>query len=87
MSDTGHEKKGPLAGRWKKVTTDPCADKYPQGITFAASTYRGSRGQGQGMVWWDAGIYRVEGPDTLVLSVASSSSASVQVAGAHAPLA
>ncbi|MDM0109654.1 hypothetical protein QTH97_32370 [Variovorax sp. J22R24] len=71
MSDTGQEQQGPLVGRWEKVTTHACAEKYPQGITFSTGTYRGTRGPGQGMVWWDAGIYRVEGPQTLLLSVAT----------------
>lgn len=60
-----------LVGTWHKVTTDPCAEKYPATITFSTGTYRGSRGPGQGMVWWDAGIYRLEGPRALVLSVAT----------------
>jgi hypothetical protein len=60
-----------LAGEWTKVTTAPCGAKYPATIAFAASTYRGARGPSQGMVWWDAGIYRLESPQTLVLSVAT----------------
>jgi hypothetical protein len=60
-----------LAGRWKKVGDAPCAAKYPDTITFAESTYRGVRGASQGMVWWDAGIFRVEGTDTLVVSTAT----------------
>jgi hypothetical protein len=60
-----------LTGEWTKVTTAPCAAKYPATIAFAASTYRGARGPSQGMVWWDAGIYRLEAPQTLVLSVAT----------------
>ena len=60
-----------LAGEWMKVTSDPCAEKYPATIVFAASTYRGARGPSQGMVWWDAGIYRLEGPHTLVVSTAT----------------
>jgi hypothetical protein len=28
-------------------------------LTFATGTYRGTRGEGQGFVQWDAGIYRV----------------------------
>ncbi len=60
-----------LTGAWNKITTDACADKYPAAITFAASTFRGTRGATQGMIWWDAGIYRLEGPRTLLLSVAT----------------
>ncbi|HEX2457853.1 MAG TPA: hypothetical protein VHI99_29415 [Vicinamibacterales bacterium] len=60
-----------LTGEWTKVTTASCAAKYPATIAFAGSTYRGARGPSQGMVWWDAGIYRLEGSQTLVLSVAT----------------
>jgi len=60
-----------LTGTWSKITTAACADKYPATITFAASTFRGTRGATQGMIWWDAGIYRLEGPRTLLLSVAT----------------
>jgi hypothetical protein len=60
-----------LIGTWIKVTTDPCADKYPATLTFSTGTYRGARGPGQGMVWWDAGIYRLENPRTLVVGTAT----------------
>jgi hypothetical protein len=60
-----------LIGTWHKITAEPCADKYPATIMFSTGTYRGARGPGQGMVWWDAGIYRLEGPQRLVLSVAT----------------
>ena len=61
-----------LVGSWTKATKDACADKYPQTLTFSAgTTYRGARGPDQGMVLWDAGIYRLEGPTTLVVGTAS----------------
>ena len=49
-----------MVGTWTKTTAAACADKYPATITFSTGTYRGMRGPGQGMVWWDAGIYRLE---------------------------
>jgi hypothetical protein len=60
-----------LAGRWRKVTTDAALDQYPAFLTFAEDTYLGARGEGQMMIWWDAGIYRVTDPLTLVLSTAT----------------
>ena len=60
-----------LAGTWHKVSTQACAEKYPATITFSTGTYRGVRGPDQGMVWWDAGIYRLEGSRRLMLSVAT----------------
>jgi hypothetical protein len=71
MSDIETELPGPLIGRWEKLPAMPCAEKYPYIITFSKGTYRGARGPGQGMVWWDAGIYRLEGPRTLMLTVAT----------------
>jgi hypothetical protein len=67
----GGEKGEGLVGSWAKATEDACADKYPQTLTFSTSTYRGARGPGQGFVQWDAGIYRIEGPTTLVVGTAS----------------
>lgn len=61
----------PLMGRWRKVTTDPCAAAYPATLSFAAGTYRGERAPEQGMIQWDAGIYRLEGPRKLVVGTAT----------------
>jgi hypothetical protein len=60
-----------LTGTWRKITTSACATKYPETIRFDVSTYLGARGKDQGVVWWDAGIYRLEDEGTLVLSTAS----------------
>ena len=60
-----------LVGVWKKVDTSSCAERYPETVSFAAGVYRGARGSGQGMIWWDAGIYRVEGQNTLVVGTAT----------------
>lgn len=60
-----------LVGTWKKVGAPSCADKYPETISFQTGTYRGTRGAGQGMIWWDAGIYRIEGSNTLVVGTAT----------------
>lgn len=72
MTDASEERqREELVGTWRKITAEPCAEKYPATITFSTGTYRGARGPGQGMVWWDAGIYRREGPRVLLLSVAT----------------
>jgi hypothetical protein len=71
LAEVGRGMPATLTGTWSKTTTAACAEKYPATISFAASTYRGARGPQQGMVWWDAGIYRLEDPQTLVLSVAT----------------
>jgi hypothetical protein len=60
-----------IVGTWTKTTTAACADKYPARLTFSTGTYRGTRGPGQGMVWWDAGIYRLKDDNTLVVGTAT----------------
>src|SRR5262249_34592387 len=70
VADTREHASG-LVGTWLKTTTAACADKYPATLTFSAGTYRGSRGPGQGLIWWDAGIYRVEDTRTLVVGTAN----------------
>ena len=60
-----------LIGTWKKIGAAACAAKYPETINFSTGTYRGTRGVGQGLISWDAGIYRIEGPKTLVVGTAS----------------
>jgi nicotinate-nucleotide pyrophosphorylase len=38
-----------LAGAWAKSRAPSCADKYPDTLTFAAGTYRGTRGTTPGL--------------------------------------
>jgi hypothetical protein len=78
MADN-HKQAPRLAGTWTKATTDACADKYPATLTFSTGTYRGTRGSGQGMVWWDAGIYRLEDPKTLVIGTATDELVTYQI--------
>ena len=70
MADT-HESSQQMVGTWTKTTTAACADKYPATLTFSTGTYRGMRSPDQGMVSWDAGIYRLEDPRTLVVGTAT----------------
>ena len=75
-----HEQARSMIGTWTKTTTAACADKYPATITFSTGTYRGTRGPGQGMVWWDAGIYRLEDTSTLVVGTATDELVTYQIA-------
>jgi hypothetical protein len=68
-----------LQGHWRKVSTDASPDRYPAEVTFEEARYSGSRGENQGMIWWDAGIYRLDDPRTLVLSTASDELVSYDV--------
>jgi hypothetical protein len=61
-----------LSGTWRKAAdAPPCADRYPATLSFGPGTYRGTRGEEQGFIWWDAGTYRVEDATQLRLSVAT----------------
>jgi hypothetical protein len=60
-----------LIGRWRKQPGDPCADRYPEEISFSEARYLGTRGADQGMIWWDVGIYRLDDPTTLTISTAT----------------
>jgi hypothetical protein len=73
MASESSREPGPLTGRWWRETTDECAGRYPAEVSFApGTTYLGTRGADQGMVVWDAGIYRLEEDDrALVVSTSS----------------
>jgi hypothetical protein len=62
----------PLVGDWLKVDGDPGTEIYPEHLHFAEGTYLGQRGASQaGLMWWDAGIYRLDRADELMLSTAN----------------
>jgi len=71
MSHTSPEAGPELIGHWTKVESPPCADVYPETVTFATGTYRGGRGEGQGFVRWDAGIHRIDERGRLVIGTAT----------------
>ena len=58
-------------GRWQKRTTAACAAEYPDHLEFFGGTYRGTRGEGQRFVVWDAGIYQVVAPDQVRIGTAT----------------
>jgi hypothetical protein len=60
-----------LSGRWQKESTEPCAARYPAEIEFREATYLATKGPDQRFILWDAGIYRIEAPDKLLISIAT----------------
>ena len=61
-----------LAGKWKKISTAPCAQVYPAEIEFfERPRYLGRKGPDQGFIWWDAGSYEVVSENQVRLSVAT----------------
>jgi hypothetical protein len=81
MPSASGREPGPLTGRWRRETTDEYAWRYPAEVTFAAgTTFVGTRGADQGMVVWDAGIYRLEDDDrTLVVSTSTDELVSYRI--------
>ena len=68
-----------LTGTWHKAESGSCADKYPDQLTFSTGTFRGTRGSGQGFIWWDAGSYRLESETRLVLTTATDELVSYEI--------
>jgi photosystem II stability/assembly factor-like uncharacterized protein len=61
-----------LAGKWKKVSSKPCDQSYPDEIEFSERPrYLARKGPGQGYICWDAGDYEIMGTDQLKLSTAT----------------
>jgi hypothetical protein len=71
VPDPVNPTEGMLQGEWRKVTTDTETSQYPAKLVFEAAWYRGTRAEGQGMIWWDAGIFRLLDEKTLMLSTAT----------------
>jgi hypothetical protein len=62
----------PLAGKWKKVSSEPCDQSYPDEIEFSERPrYLAKKGPGQGFICWDAGDYEVLGKDQVKISTAT----------------
>lgn len=60
-----------LRGSWLRPVPDEAGDRYPVEVTFSEGTFLGTRAQNQGMILWDAGIYRLEDDHTLTVSTSS----------------
>lgn len=61
-----------LAGKWKKLSSGQCDQKYPEEIEFfEGRRYLAKKGAGQGFIWWDAGTYEVVGERQVKMSVAT----------------
>jgi len=61
-----------IAGTWKKVTTESCAENYPDEIEFQERPrYLARKGPSQRFIWWDAGSYEIVGDNQVKMSTAS----------------
>jgi len=70
-----------LQGRWRRVSTDECAGRYPVDLSIGpGSRYVGTRAADQGMVVWDAGTARMPDAGTLAMSTASDEVVSYRLA-------
>ena len=62
-----------IAGTWKKVTAESCAENYPDEIEFFRDRARflAKKGPSQRFIWWDAGSYEIVADDQVRMSTAS----------------
>ena len=61
-----------IAGTWKKVSAESCAESYPDEIDFKENPrYLARKGPSQRFIWWDAGSYEIVSDDQLTLSTAT----------------
>ena len=61
-----------IAGTWKKVTAESCAEIYPDEIEFMERPrFLAKKGPSQGFIWWDAGSYEILGDDQVRMSTAN----------------
>jgi len=61
-----------ITGTWKKVSSKPCDQSYPEEVEFSERPrYRAKKGPGQGFITWDAGEYEVLGNKQVKISTAT----------------
>ena len=61
-----------IAGTWKKVTEESCAENYPDVIEFQERPrFLAKKGPSQRFIWWDAGSYEIIADDQVKMSTAS----------------
>lgn len=61
-----------LEGKWKKVSTEQCAELYPDEIEFYdRPRFLAKKGPNQRFISWDAGSYEVVGNNQVNLSTAT----------------
>ena len=63
-----------LRGRWRRIAGSDCANAYPARVEFKETRYSGMRDPAtQGFIVWDAGSYRVESDDVVMIQTANDS--------------
>ena len=61
-----------LVGQWSKLSTEKCAEAYPDELEFFEATYLGKKGaSGQRFIVWDAGGYEVTEPGRVRIAIAT----------------
>lgn len=61
-----------LAGKWRKISSGQCDQKYPLEIEFfEGRRYLAKKGPEQGFIWWDAGTYEAVGGQQVKISAAN----------------
>jgi hypothetical protein len=61
-----------LRGHWHRISGGDCANAYPARLEFKDARYAGTKDTAnQGFIIWDAGSYRVESDDLVMIQTAS----------------
>jgi hypothetical protein len=61
-----------LAGKWKKISTGECGERYPGEIEFHEHPrFLAKKGPGQGFILWDAGGYQVTDAGKVKIQIAT----------------
>jgi hypothetical protein len=62
-----------LVGKWRKLSTERCAETYPEEVVFHPNgTYGGTQDPASPFhSLWDVGTYEVAGPDQVRISTAN----------------
>lgn len=72
IGDVMPGKKPTLAGKWEKLSTEPCSRKYPARIEFQdRRLYAGTADTPGEFTWWDAGTWELSGEGQVKLSTAT----------------
>jgi hypothetical protein len=58
-------------GSWRKISSQPCDQRYPDELEFREATYLGRKGAEQRFIVWDAGTYEIVEPDQVKISIAT----------------
>lgn len=69
-----------LLGRWRKISSDERASRYPDEIEFGETRFLAQKGPEQGFVIWDVGGYQELSEDEVQIQTATDEQVRYQFA-------